>query len=101
MKKFLFPVSITMLISTSPSMSQSVDYNSAYNILKTHYFSQIMESCSQGRKFNSIGKSYWDTELKQERDDKMLAGTRVSQGYLNIYNSAFTQLMRENCPEVW
>jgi hypothetical protein len=97
-RKLIF---IFLLLDFLPAKSQEVDFGTAYQILKNNYYFQIKTACSQGINLNRIGTSYWDYEITKRRDEDMKRGTEVSSEYLNVYNSAFSRLMQETCPNVW
>ena len=58
----------------------------------------ILSSCSLGRKYNSVGVSYWDPEFVNDR--RKGAIEKFGEVNWDIFQSAYATAMNELCPDV-
>ena len=88
---------ISFTIIPNAVLGQTFTFQSVYQHLMTRQRMDILSSCSLGRKWNTIGMSYWDEARTWFNEDAI---RKVGQVNFDIYQSAYAAAMNELCPDV-
>lgn len=110
MKKIpnLLLLNLMLAFSISPAKSQDMYFNYVYNMLRTERLSHVRSGCVNGKKYNSVNISYWESWVKEARNNDLIihfikSGQTIElvEKFMKYYDSALVAVMKEVCPDVW
>ena len=101
MVKYLPRALLLALLVGAPVMAQQKnDYRFWRDVFLGQWRNNLMEVCSDGKKFNSRGLSYWDYRVaKLNRDDALKRGEPPAE--FDAYQAGKASAMNIACPNVW
>jgi hypothetical protein len=96
----LLPKAVLLsLLFSMPVIAQIPEWQVFRDMLLGESRSRLMESCSNGRNWNSNGTSFWNPKLIEEQRQHAIAGGRGSS--IDAVLSGQAAAMAIACPTVW